>query len=244
MDWRDQGILLTVRRHGESAAIVDVFTREHGRHAGVVRGGASRRMAATLQPGAQLSVEWRARLEEHLGAYAVDLITSRAGLLMADPAALAGFNSFVALTSAYLAEREPHPSLYDASMGLLDALTTDEAWIAGYVGWELALLAELGFPLDLSRCASTGATEDLIWVSPKSGRAVSREAGAPYADRLLSLPAFLGGEGGGAQEGLALTGHFLRAWAAPAFGAAAPPEARDRLVETVRRQAARKEEAV
>lgn len=232
MDWRDEGVILTVRRHGESAAIVDVFTREHGRHAGVVRGGGSRRMAPTLQPGGQMDLEWRARLEEHLGAYRVEPRRSRAAALMGDGDALAAFSSVAALLTGYLADREPHPALYAATIGLLDALGTDDGWPEAYVGWEIMLMNDLGFPLDLSSCAATGATEDLVWVSPRTGRAVSRAAGEPYAERLLNLPDFLGGtSGGGLAAGLALTGHFIAEWVAPAFGATRPPDARQRLAE-------------
>ena len=242
MEWRDEGILLTVRRHGESAAIIDAFTAEHGRHAGVVRGGASRRMAPLLQPGAQLSLEWRARLDEHIGAYQADLIRSRAAALMADGDALAAMAAVSALLTAYLADREPHVELYAATCGLIDSFGVAEDWRRAYVAWELVLLADLGFPLDLSACAATGATEDLIWVSPRTGKAVSRSAGAPYADRLLPLPDFLGGDGAGAPRGgevtagLRLTGHFLKHWLAPAFGGREPPEARARFVERLARR--------
>ena len=235
MDWRDEGVLLTVRRHGESAAIIDAFTARHGRHAGVVPGGGSRRMAPVLQPGAQLSLEWRARLEDHLGSYRAELIRSRAGALMADGDALAGMGAVAALLTAWLPEREPHEPLYAATVELLDAMGRADDWREAYVGWELMLLAELGYALDLSRCAATGATEDLAWVSPKSGRAVSAAAGAPYAERLLPLPVFLGGATGGVAEGIRLTGHFLAAWVAPAFGGHAAPEARARLAERLSR---------
>lgn len=241
MDWRDEGVLLTVRRHGESAAIIDAFTAGHGRHAGVVRGGASRRMAPLLQPGAQLSLEWRARLEDHLGSYRPELIRSRAATLMADGDALAGMAAVAALLTAWLPEREPHAPLYAATIDLLDAMGSAPDWREAYVGWELLLLAELGYALDLGRCAATGATEGLAFVSPRTGRAVSAEAAVPYADRLLPLPRFLGGADGGVAEGLRLTGHFLAAWVAPAFGAHAPPEARARLAERLSRPAARPE---
>lgn len=236
MDWRDEGVLLTMRRHGESAAIIEVFTRSHGRHAGVVPGGASRRMAPLLQPGAQVSVEWRARLEAHIGTYRVEPIRSRAADIMADGDALAAMGAVSSLLTAWLAERDPHPDLYAATVSLLDSLGREDGWRAAYVGWELALLSELGFPLDLSRCAATGAETGLAWVSPRTGRAVSRAAGQPYADRLLPLPAFLGGEGGGVVEGLRLTGHFLTAWLAPAFGGHAAPEARERFVNRITRR--------
>lgn len=236
MDWRDEGILLTARRHGEHAAIIDVFTAEHGRHSGVVRGGGSRRMAPLLQPGAQLSVEWRARLEDHLGAYQFDVERSRAAAIMSDGDALAAMGSVAALLTAYLAEREPHPDFYAATVALLDLLGVAPDWREAYVGWEVMLLAEIGFPLDLSRCGATGATEDLVWVSPRTGRAVSASAGAPYADRLLPLPGFLtGARGGTPVEGLRLTGYFLTAWAAPAFGGHETPEARSRLLDRMTR---------
>ena len=233
MEWRDEGVLLTVRRHGESAAIIDVFTAEHGRHSGVVRGGASRKMAPSLQPGAQLSLEWRARLEDHLGAFRVEPVRSRAAALMSDGDALAAMGSISALLTAYLGDREPHRDFYAATVSLLDSIGVDPDWREAYVGWELILLAELGFPLDLSRCAATGSTEDLAWVSPRSGRAVSAAAGAPYADRLLPLPAFLGGAGPDAsvRGGVELLGYFLKSWVAPSFGADEPPEARKRFAD-------------
>ena len=236
MDWRDEGILLTARRHGESAAIVEIFTARHGRHAGVVRGGGGRRMAPVLQPGSRLAVEWSARLEEHIGTFRVDPIASRAAILMADPAALATLAAATALVAATLPERDAHPELYALSLALLDALGTAPDWPARYAAWELALLAELGFGLDLAACAVTGATEDLVWVSPRTGRAVSRTAGAPWADRLLALPAFLRRVGDGAPEpaevadALALTGHFLDARVAPGLPRGALPPARARAV--------------
>ena len=232
MEWRDEGVLLSVRRHGESAATIACFTRGHGRHAGVVRGGASRRMAPLLQPGAQLTLEWRARLAEHIGAYRVELERSRAGAVLNDGDALAALGSVAALLTAYLPEREAHANLYAATVSLLDALGANPGWPAAYVGWELALLSELGFPLDLGRCAATGTEEDLTWVSPKTGRAVSAAAGGPYADRLLPLPAFLtGGEETPDDicRGLRLTGYFMKNWVAPSIGAHQPPPARERF---------------
>lgn len=235
MDWRDEGILLTVRRHGESAAIIDVFTAEHGRHAGVVRGGASRRVAPLLQPGSQLSVEWRARLEEHIGTYQFDVKQSRAAALMSNGDALAAMGSVASLLTAYVGEREAREGLFGATVALLDAICVRDDWIETYIGWELILMADLGFPLDLSRCAVTGAEDDLRWVSPKTGRAVSAAAGEPYADKLLPLPVFLGGTEGGAADGLRLTGHFLKTWVAPSFGGHAAPDARARFAERVER---------
>ncbi len=233
MEWRDQGFVLSARPHGEAAAVAEIFTAERGRHAGLVRGGQSRRLAPVLQPGSQVEAVWRARLDEHLGSMVVEPLRARAGI-MADRGALAALNAVAALVTTCLAEREPHPGLYAASLKLLDALEAGRDWPALYLGWELALLAELGFGLDLSACATTGTTEDLAYVSPRSARAVSRAAGAPHAERLLPLPAVLRdaqapASGEALRAGLATTGWFLRHTVAPALGLAALPEARVRL---------------
>jgi DNA repair protein RecO (recombination protein O) len=238
MDWRDEGILIAARRHGESAAIIEVLTRAHGRHAGVVRGGAGRRMAPVLQPGARLSLEWTARLEEHIGTFRVDPIAARTALIMADRAALAALGSITALIAAALPERDSHPALYASTLELVDALAAAPDWPARYAAWELALLAELGFGLDLSACAVTGSADDLAWVSPRSGRAVCRTAGAPWADRLLALPGFLraGGpaDADDVRQALALTGFFLEARVAPGLPREALPPARARAVAAIR----------
>lgn len=232
IEWRDEGVLLGARRHGEADAIVEALTAAHGRHAGVVKGGGGRRLAQ-LQPGAQVALEWRARLAEHLGALRVETVRDRAGAIMADPGALAALSSAAALLRAFLPEREPCADLYARTVALMDALAGRPDWGAAYARWERDLLAALGFGLDLSACAATGATEALVWVSPRSGRAVSAAAGAPYADRLLALPPFLLGEGdaapGDVAAALRLTGWFLDRWAAPAFGLEAAPPARARL---------------
>ncbi len=156
MEWRDQGALLSVRRHGETSAIIEVFTAAHGRHAGVVRGGTSRKIAPIMQPGAQLDVTWRARLDEHLGAFTVEPVRSRAAAVMSDRLALAGLNATCALLAFCLPEREPHPQLYHRTVALLDMLGQTEAWPLAYLRWELSLLDEMGFGLDLTRCAVTG----------------------------------------------------------------------------------------
>jgi len=232
MDWRDEGVLLAMRPHGESAAIIEVLTAAHGRHAGVVRGGASRRMAAVLQPGTQVQLDWRARLGEHIGTFTVEPVRSRAHLL-ADRLALAGLLSVAALLRAALPEREPHPRLWAATLPLLDALGRP-GWTAAYLRWEVHLLEELGFGLDLSACAVTGRAEDLAFVSPKSGRAVSRSGAGGWADRLLPLPAGLTGTGPLSPEallqGLRLTGFFLDRELAPVLQGGSLPEARERLV--------------
>lgn len=240
MDWRDRGSLLSVRRHGETSAIVEVFTAQHGRHAGVVRSGGSRKLAPVLQPGALLDVTWRARLDEHLGTYTVEPIRSRAAAVMADRLTLAALNSVCALLAFALPEREPHPVLHRRSEALLDMIGTNPAWPLAYLRWELALLEELGFGLDLSACAVTGEADDLAYVSPKSGRAVSAEGAGDWADRLLPLPpALLGlGEGPLAEiaQGLSTTGFFLRNSLAPSLGDKPLPEARQRFADLVLRQ--------
>ncbi|MCE8515776.1 DNA repair protein RecO [Ruegeria pomeroyi] len=239
MDWRDQGILLSVRRHGETSAIIDTFTASHGRHAGVVRGGTSRRIAPILQPGAQLDLSWRARLEEHLGSFTVEPLRSRAAAAMSGRLALAGLNAVVSLLSFCLPEREAHPRLYKQSEQLLDLLGQDEIWPLAYLRWELALLDALGFGLDLSACAVTGASDDLVYVSPRSGRAVSAGAAGEWVDRLLPLPPCLRGEGPASDPEIALalrtTGYFLEHRVAPALGHAPLPQARGRLIDLISR---------
>ena len=234
MDWRDTGIVLSVRRHGETAAIVEVLTSEHGRYAGVVRGGASRKIAPILQPGGLLDVTWRARLEEHLGSFVVEPLQSRAGLL-SDRTALAGLNAVTALLSFALPEREPHGGLYRRTLALLDLIESNALWPLAYLRWELALLAELGFALDLDRCAVTGSTEGLIYVSPRTGRAVSEGAAGEWAEKLLPLPQALTEQATGdiaeVLEGLRVTGHFLSTGLAHSLGNRPVPEARARLVD-------------
>jgi DNA repair protein RecO (recombination protein O) len=232
MDWRDEGIVLAVRRHGEAAAIVSLLTAEHGRHAGLVRGGASRRLRGVLQPGNTVSASWRARLEEHLGAYTVEPFASAAALYDR-PGPLAALTAATALVEAALPERAPHPELFRALTGLLDALGRPD-WAESYVRWELFLLADLGFGLDLGSCAATGANDGLAYVSPKSGRAVSLSAGEPWRDKLLPLPRFLSPEGGAADarqviDGLRLTGWFLQRHVFEPHGRRTP-DARERLV--------------
>ncbi|KUJ77463.1 DNA repair protein RecO [Ruegeria profundi] len=240
MDWRDHGILLTTRRHGETAAIVEVFTESHGRHAGVVRGGTSRKIAPILQPGAQLDVLWRARLEEHIGTFQVEPLRSRAAAAFSGRLALAGLNAVVALLTFCLPEREPHPAIYTQTERLMDLLGQDEIWPLAYLRWELALLEELGFGLDLSSCAVTGSTSGLAYVSPKTGRAVSAKGAGEWADRLLPLPPCLRGEGRAPDAeivlGLQTTGYFLAHHLAPSLGNYPLPEARARFVDQFTRR--------
>ena len=239
MDWRDEGVLLSMRPHGESAAIIEVLTAAHGRHAGVVRGGASRKMAATLQPGTGLQLEWRARLDDHIGTFTVEPLRSRAHLL-SDRLALSGLLSVCSLLRTALPEREPHPVLWPATIQLMDRLGGD-GWTSAYLRWEFLLLEELGFGLDLTSCAVTGATEGLAYVSPKTGRAVTVAGAGDWADRLLPLPAGIAGDGAlspvSVAQGLRLTGFFLDRGLRPVLHERPLPEARARLVDLLSRPA-------
>lgn len=215
MEWTDEGIVIGARRHGEANAILELLTRAHGRHLGLVRGGAGSRLRPVLQPGNCIRAVWRARLDEHLGNYTVEGLHLRAAEFMSSAFAVYGVTHLCALCRL-LPERDPHPDVLAALEALLEHLTDLRVVAAGAVRFELDLLAELGFGLDLSCCAATGQEDDLAYVSPKSGRAVSREAGAPWHDRLLRLPAFLMEDVPGASpvagdiaDGFALTGFFL-----------------------------------
>ncbi|HTR11957.1 MAG TPA: DNA repair protein RecO [Roseiarcus sp.] len=216
MEWRDEGLVLGVRRHGEQSVILEAMTRGHGRHLGLVRGGRSARLSAALQPGNTLGLVWRARLDEHLGAFAIEPMALRAGRLIGSALALAGVN-YIGALARLLPERDPHEQVYEALTLIAESL--DDAALAPplVARFEAQILAECGFRLDLSRCAATGAREGLVFVSPKSGRAVSAEAGAPWRERLLPLPPFLR-EGAGLDirpsaaevaDGFRMTGHFL-----------------------------------
>jgi DNA repair protein RecO (recombination protein O) len=213
MQWQDRAFVLAARPWGESAQIVELLTREHGRHLGLVRGGQSSKLGALLQPGNEVLARWRGRLSEHLGTLACELIRAHAAPLFDDPDRLAGLAAAAALLSATLPEREPHADVFASFAALLEALASAQDWQARYIAWECDLLAALGFGLDLSCCAATGATADLAYVSPKSGRAVSRGAGLPYHDKLLPLPAFLWRPAPATASelalGLELTGYFL-----------------------------------
>ncbi|WP_306119765.1 MULTISPECIES: DNA repair protein RecO [unclassified Roseitalea] len=227
MQWTDQGIIIGTRLHGETSLIVELMTAGHGRHMGLVRGGRSRRLRPVLQPGNRVEATWRARLDAHLGTYAIEPLEQSAARLMQSACAIGGIQ-LMASHLRLLPERDPHGALYDAACVLVDHLT-DPA-LAGplMVRFELRLLEELGFGLDLSRCAGSGATDDLAYVSPKSGRAVNRDTGAPWADRLLPLPAFLTAQrdrrcgAGDLDDAFALTGHFLDRDVWSARGIAAP----------------------
>jgi DNA repair protein RecO (recombination protein O) len=235
MQWSDEAIILAARPHGETSLIVQLLTREHGRHAGLVRGARKARGRGLYEIGNRVEASWQARLSEHLGILRCELIEGCAAGLIDDPRRLACLAAAAALAEATLPEREPVPYSFAGLGDLLSALSRDRNWASIYVAWELGLLAELGFGLDLTRCAATGATADLVYVSPKSAQAVSREAGAPYRDKLLRLPAFLRdpaspAEPGDVVDGLTLTGYFLARHIFASFDRKLPP-ARTRFVD-------------
>lgn len=243
MNWTDEGVILSVRAHGETAAVAEVFTRAHGRHLGLVHGGRSRRLRPVLQTGNHVDVTWKGRLAEHLGQMGLELRRGFAAETMGDAAALAGLSS-VAMLARLLPERDPHANLYEVSLFVLGFLEDPSVWPVLMVRWELALLEELGFGLDLSECAATGGNDALIYVSPRTGRAVSASAGEPYRDRLLALPGFLRGQSGAPvglddiAAGFKLTGHFLET---RALGPRemAMPEVRSRMIDLLVRERAR-----
>ncbi len=245
MEWTDTGIVLGTRRHGEANAILELMTREHGRHLGLVRGGAGPRLKPVLQPGNSLAATWRARLDEHLGYYTVEGLELRAASFLTAAHAVYGVTHLAALCRL-LPERDPHEQVFETLEAALDRLA-DPAEVAVKVArFELDLLAELGFGLDLTACAVTGGLADLVYVSPKSGRAVSRAAGEPWRDRLLALPAFLGEDEEAAAPpsaddlaaGFALTGYFLERHLYAPHGAALP-DARAAFIAAVTRAIAR-----
>src|SRR4051812_2245684 len=246
MEWEDHGIVLSERRHGESGAIVSLLTAEHGRHAGRVRSTRGPRTRGIFVPGNLVLANWRARLDEHLGNFTGELVTPFAARALDDPGRLACLAAACALTDIALPEREPHPRAFAALQALLEQLDGGQLdgtldWPAAYVRWELGLLAELGFGLDLTCCAVTGVTDDLRWVSPKTGRAVSEAAAEPWRSRLLALPSFLtdpsrAPDADALKRGLALTGHFLIAHLFAPHSRREPP-ARIRLLERIGRDA-------
>ena len=242
MQWSEEAVVLGVRRHGETSAIADLLTRGHGRHMGLVRGGRSRHSRPVLQPGNLVLATWRARLEDQLGAFTLEPVEMRAAGLIADPFKLAGLSTLTGLTQV-LPEREPHPKLYDALAIALGALDDDAVWPAVLARYELGILDELGFGLDLAACAATGGADDLVYVSPRSGRAVSAAAGSPYHERLFALPAFLRRPEAGQPApdqviaALRLTGHFLERHILQPRDLAAPG-ARGFVIERLARLAA------
>jgi len=239
MDWSDEGIFLGGRPLGEANLIAEILTLEHGRHLGLVRGGRSRRIRPTLQPGNLVRVTWRARLAEHLGGFNVELMEAHGARVLDDPRALAAIGTLGELVKL-LPERDPHPGLYANTLHVLRSFGEPDIWPALLVSWEFQLLAELGFGLDLTACAATGTLDELVYVSPRSGRAVSREAGEPYGDKLLALPGFLLDERAPLREadiaaGFALTGFFLERDVLEPHGLKLPA-ARERLLDLLSRK--------
>ncbi len=233
MQWSDEGIILSVRRHGESSVIAELLTGSHGRALGLVRGGRSRIQRPTLQSGNQVTATWRARIEDHLGTFTLEPLKLQAGIIMESAFRLAGLTTLSVLAQA-LPEREPHRRMFDGARIVLQAIEDDATWPALLVRWEMGLLDELGFGLDTSKCAATGQTHDLCYISPRTGRAVSREAGDAYKDKLFMLPGFLMAKGSATpsdvRAGFALTGYFLERHVFEARGLQMPME-RQRVIE-------------
>ena len=242
MNWSDVGIVLSSRKYGETSVIVSLMTPGHGRHLGLVRGGAGKRARGIYQAGNMVSVDWSARIEEQLGTFRCELLKPLAALYLDDPLRLAGLSSACAVAERALPEREDYMDVYESLYDFLVNLGA-ENWLENYVCWEVSLLASLGFGLNLSSCASTGQNFDLIYVSPKSGQAVSAIAGKPYKNKLLGLPSFLTSEGRTSKsityesiyQGLCLTGYFLERNAF-IHNKNFTPSARLRLVDQVKQK--------
>lgn len=242
MEFEDAAFVLTARAHGESGAIVELLTERHGKYAAHVAGGGSRKMKPFLQAGAPVTARYRARVSDQLGSAALEPAGEGPAALFDDKLALAGLSAAAAVAAGALPEREPHPGAYLAFEALARALAHPDIWPAVFVRFEAGLLEELGFGLDFSKCAATGSTDDLVYVSPRTGRAVSRAAGEPYRDRLLTLPPFLLSsqarlQPGDVKAGLDLTAHFLEAFIFNPMNRPLPPARLwllDRLAEAGR----------
>jgi DNA repair protein RecO (recombination protein O) len=238
MEFTDDAFVLAARPYGETGAIVEVLTRARGKFAAYVAGGASRRMKPVLQPGVRAAFSYRARTSDQLGSASLEPVGEGPSALFDDALALSGLAAAAAVTAGALPEREPHAGVFLAFAALSGALADPDIWPAVFVRFEAGLLQALGFGLDLASCAVTGSSDDLVWVSPRTGRAVSASAGEPYRERLLRLPPFLlsaqGGLGpGDIGAGLALTGHFLETCVFAAVDRP-PPPARAWLIDRLR----------
>ena len=236
IEWREEAVLIGVKAHGESAAIIDVFTAKRGRMRGLVRGGQSRKMRPILQIGAQLDVAWKARLETHLGALKIEPIRARLAL-MGDGLRLTALNALAEMLCFSLPEGHAYPDLFEATLEALDALNSDDIWFDRFLGWELIFLQSLGFGLNLERCTVTGQDHDLVYISPKTGCAVSREGAGKWAPELLAFPpALKTGIGANRAEFracLELTEYFLARYLIPSLGGKAIPAARQRMAHLV-----------
>ncbi len=240
MEWRDQAVVLGVRPHGETSVILDVVTQEHGRHLGIVRGGTSRKLAPVLQPGNLVDVSWRGRLEEHIGSYQVEPITGFSGRVLSDRLLLSGLNALCSVARASLAERLPCQQMFKSILSLMYLFDEPPLWPLAYLRWELDLLSFLGFGLQLGSCAVTGRGDDLVYISPKSGTAVSRDGAGDWASRLLPLPPVLLGQGAAepqdVKDGLDTTGFFLKKHVFAEKGAEHLPRARSEFLDRLARQ--------
>ena len=240
MKWEDEGVLLSARSHGENSAVIECLTNNHGRHAGLVRYAYSGKQNNLLEPGMQLNLVWTARLSEHLGVFLIDKVKSRTATLIQSKQKLLGFNSLVSLLLISLPERERFDVLYRATIDLLDSMETETFWISRYVKWELLLLSHLGFGLDLSECAVSGTSQNLAYVSPKTGRAVSSCYGKEWHNKLLHLPKFLTSASSVTEsdleiihQGMTLTGYFLEKWLMDSLAKRSLPEARKRFLTSI-----------
>jgi DNA repair protein RecO (recombination protein O) len=239
MEWRDKGILLATRPFGETSLIIDVFTPDHGKSSGVVRGGQSKKLKPILQIGAQLDLTWKARLEEHLGSFQVELIRSRTANVMNDRLLLAGMLSSTTLINRFFPVGQVYKQFYESSEKLFDLLQFPDIWALGYFKWELEFLATLGFGLDLEKCAVTGSTADLKFISPKSGRAVSQAGAGEWSSKLLPFPIAASGQVNSLEDildGLKVSQFFLERKVLVAFGMEQLPAARSRFISSLEKK--------
>ena len=240
MEWRSVGILLAARKHGETSLIIDTFCPGHGRYLGVVKGGASRKFAPILQVGAQLDLTWKARLQDHLGSFKVELVRARTVHAMSDRILAAGLTSVSTILSRVLPERQAYDSFYRTTEDLLDLLNQPNIWPMAYLRWELELLTVLGYGLDLSKCAVSGSTEKLRYVSPRTGRAISEQAAGEWVSKLLHLPSIIlkgSGNSDSIIDGLKLTGYFLTKKVFNELSVRSPVSERQRFVDLLSQKA-------
>ena len=240
MNWTDEGLLLSVNPHGEKSAIIQVLTRTKGLHAGVIQNAFSKKMSPTLQPSSQLYLNWSSRLEEHLGSYRVDLIKTRADIFLGNKLALDVFNSLSSLCISTLAERDPMPEFYKTTVKFIDQIANQKKWEFLYLDWELDLLTSIGYGLDLKKCVATGTSENLFYISPKSGKAVCRDKGLKYDKKLLRFPVILRDEEKDKEfsrselvAGLSITGFFLKKWLKYSLHNKQTMKIRQRLIDTL-----------
>ncbi|MCI5049976.1 MAG: DNA repair protein RecO [Rickettsiales bacterium] len=236
MQWNDTALILSISKFSEHDAVVRVLSREHGLYSGIAKRGLGKSKRGIYQPGNLVHAEWKARLEQHMGSFDCELAKPFAALLMKHPHKLAGLNAACSMIPLAMEERDPHAQLYDAFMHVISQMIGGDEWISDYIRFEMTLLREAGYGLDLSRCVATGAQEDLVYVSPKSGCAVSEAAGRPYHERMLKLPRFLREEVKPVEdeihEAFRLTSHFLSSWLLEPLGKRMP-QARERLLQVV-----------